>query len=135
MLTSAFHWVLVRLGTGDLVGTAFARTSLKYFCFKRYLACLCIDFSVSVHTTLTGSLVVSMSNCPSSPTQGYETFPRLRHHPLKVMRPSRDYVFAHSRSQDLPATPSSPTQGHETFPQLCRPLKVTRPSRDSVVTH
>jgi hypothetical protein len=31
MLTSAFHWALVRLGIGDLVGTAFAGTSLKYY--------------------------------------------------------------------------------------------------------
>jgi hypothetical protein len=34
MLTSGFHWESVRLVTGDLVGTAFAGTLLKYFCFR-----------------------------------------------------------------------------------------------------
>jgi hypothetical protein len=71
---------------------------------------------------------------PLSPTQGHETFSRLRRHLLKVMRPSRNPVVSNSRSWDLPATPSSSNQGPETFPWLCRHLlKVMRPSRDPVV--
>jgi hypothetical protein len=61
MLTSAFHWASVRLGTLDLVGTTFSGTSLKYFFFRRYIVYLYIDFIMSVHATLTGSLVVSIS--------------------------------------------------------------------------